>query len=569
MMNMKTRFLVLALALLALAVGAPRVARAEVIHSFDTTFDIQADGTVTVQERIQYDFEGVSRHGIFRDIEMIKTNADGTQYRLDIDDIEVLDEAGRAQPFVTTTKKSSGSERVSLKIGDPAATISGQKLYIIRYDVSGAITYFSDHDELYWNVTGHDWTVPIDTVSAAVNLPTSASSSAALRTTCYAGVAGSTEADCQAKVDSERQISVVAANLGAGEGVTFVAGFPKGMVAQLEPALYEPGRLGAGQIILILLAIAFGVVWYALLPFWIVWKWYVNGRDPKPVGSGVLTASFDVPKLKNGQLLTPAETGTLIDEHVHTQDIVAAIVDLARRGYLRIEERTKKDWWLIKVKNPSSHEKGLQKYELILLQKLFATSDEIRAKTTDLTDMHRLTSTALNEAMVMRGFFAKAPDKIRNPYTVLAFLSVFSMNIVLALAALFAGRGMPKKSEEGVIVANQAKSLKNFINSQKRQLEFQALNQLTFEKFLPYAVAFGVEKVWAKRFADVPFTQPSWYSSTTTSHFTAQTFTNSLSSSMGRVSSSMTPTSSSTGHSSGFSGGSSGGGGGGGGGGSW
>ena len=97
----------LILAFIALFLSAGSV-RAETINSFDTTFDINADGTVTVQERIQYDFEGVSRHGIFRDIEMIKTNADGTQYRLDIDDIEVLDEAGRSQPFVTSTKKSSG-----------------------------------------------------------------------------------------------------------------------------------------------------------------------------------------------------------------------------------------------------------------------------------------------------------------------------------------------------------------------------------------------------------------------------------------------------------------------------
>lgn len=568
MVTMKMRFVMLGFVLLANLLYAP-LARAETINSFDTTFEVNTDGTVTVEEQIQYDFEGVSRHGIFRDIEMIKTNADGTQYRLNIDDIEVLDEAGRAQPFVTTTKKSSGSERVSLKIGDPAATISGQKLYIIRYDVSGAITYFSDHDELYWNITGNDWTVPIDVASATVQLPTDATTEAALRTTCYAGQAGSTDADCQAKVDSERQISVVAANLGAGEGVTFVAGFPKGMVAQLEPELYTPGKMGIGQIVLILLAIVFGIVWYVLLPFWIVWKWYRNGRDPKPAGTGVLSASFDVPKLKNGQHLTPAEVGTLIDEHVHTHDIIAAIVDLARRGYLRIEERAKKDFWLTKIKSPTQHEKGLQKYEHIILQKLFATGDEVRIKTTDLTDMHRLAATSLNEAMVMRGFFARRPDKIRNPYTVLAFLSVFSMNIVLALAALFAGRGMPRKSEDGVLVANQAKSLKNFISSQKRQMEFQALNQMTFEKFLPYAVAFGVEKVWAKRFADVPFTQPSWYSSQVSSHFTAQTFTNSLSSSMGGVAASMTPTSSSTGHSSGFSGGSSGGGGGGGGGGSW
>jgi uncharacterized membrane protein len=95
------------------------------------------------------------------------------------------------------------------------------------------------------------------------------------------------------------------------------------------------------------------------------------------------------------------------------------------------------------------------------------------------------------------------------------------------------------------------------------------MNQMMFEKLLPYAVAFGVEKVWAKRMEGIPFQQPSWYAPYSSGNLNAAVFTNSLSQSMSKVTSSMTPTSSSSGFSSGFSGGSSGGGGGGGGGGSW
>ena len=91
-----------------------------------------------------------------------------------------------------------------------------------------------------------------------------------------------------------------------------------------------------------------------------------------------------------------------------------------------------------------------------------------------------------------------------------------------------------------------------------------------FEKLLPYAVAFGVEKIWANRFKDIQLRQPEWYSGYgSSSRFNSVYFTNSLNSSFSSVRSAATPVSSSTGHSSGFSGGSSGGGGGGGGGGSW
>jgi len=145
------------------------------------------------------------------------------------------------------------------------------------------------------------------------------------------------------------------------------------------------------------------------------------------------------------------------------------------------------------------------------------------------------------------------------------------MNFPLALIAFTFGRAMPRKTIFGVESANISKSLKNFLTSQERQLEFQAKNQTMFEKLLPYAVAFGVERIWAQRFKDFQLKQPDWYSSyDSTRGFNSIIFASSLSSSMSSFRSAATPVSSTTGHSSGFGGGGfSGGGGGGGGGGSW
>jgi uncharacterized membrane protein len=92
-----------------------------------------------------------------------------------------------------------------------------------------------------------------------------------------------------------------------------------------------------------------------------------------------------------------------------------------------------------------------------------------------------------------------------------------------------------------------------------------------FEKLLPYAVAFGVEKVWAGRFKDIKLHNPDWYQSYDNRAFTTAYFLGSMNSSFSNFRTSATPTRSSSGFSSGFSsgGGFSGGGGGGGGGGSW
>jgi hypothetical protein len=99
-----------------------------------------------------------------------------------------------------------------------------------------------------------------------------------------------------------------------------------------------------------------------------------------------------------------------------------------------------------------------------------------------------------------------------------------------------------------------------------------------FERFLPYALALGVEQAWAEQFSNVLAQaaaaggsnrgySPSWYSGFSTATFSAASFTSSFGSSF---SSAISSSSASPGSSSGGGGGgSSGGGGGGGGGGGW
>jgi uncharacterized membrane protein len=145
-------------------------------------------------------------------------------------------------------------------------------------------------------------------------------------------------------------------------------------------------------------------------------------------------------------------------------------------------------------------------------------------------------------------------------------MGLITFNFVLAFIAFIFGRHMPAKTLAGAQAAVKAKGMKNFLNSQERQLNFQGDKQMFFEKLLPFAVAFGVEKAWAKRFEAIDIKNPDWYEGTSSSHFNTALFASSLSHSYSSFASSSTPPSSS---SSGFSGGSSGGGGGGGGGGSW
>jgi hypothetical protein len=69
--------------------------------------------------------------------------------------------AGSDTPDSGYSVDSNGSS-ISIKIGNPDQTVTGAHWYTITYLVRGSLNAFADHDELYWNVVGNQWEVPID-----------------------------------------------------------------------------------------------------------------------------------------------------------------------------------------------------------------------------------------------------------------------------------------------------------------------------------------------------------------------------------------------------------------------
>ena len=535
---------------------------AEEITSYDADISIQKDGRFAVGENILYDFGALEKHGIFRNIPYKKQNSEGKQFFMDISDIQVVDEKDQPYQF---TAGNNGTNSV-LKIGDPERTITGKHTYSILYTVSGGITYFSDHDELYWQVTGTEWIIPIDQVSVTVTLPDSVDEKN-VRMTCYTGSASSDQSD-RTSVYTNGRIEIASQKkLLPGEGLTIVIGFPKHIVAVLEP---KPVNTWLSDLILTIMSVMFvlfAIFWYLIFPIWIVVHWFRSGRDPKSP-MGVAHAWFDVPKTKKNRPLTPAETGTIIDEKADMREITATIVDVARRGYLKIVEKKKGDFFLEK-RNALIKGDTLEPFEQTLYDGIFSDGDSIKIKDANLVDTVSKAKKELFEAVVKEKFFVSNPESVRTKYSIIGGIALFTMNFPLALSSFIFGRAMPKKTVLGAQSAAIAQSLKNFITSQDRQYKYQAKNQIFFEKFLSYAIAFGVEKIWAERFKDIKLTKPDWYDGYDMRTFNSIYFISSLNLSMYSFSSAATPTSSSSGFSSGFSGGSVGGGGGGGGGGSW
>lgn len=492
-------------------------AQFEKVIDFGTDIVINQDSLLVVNEQITYDFGTEQRHGIYRDI-IEKYQRDSGNYYIDINVISVTDDKGNVWPYET----SSQGIYYRIKIGDADKYVTGQQVYNIKYEVKGAVNYFEDHDELYWNVTGTEWPGPIKKAQATVHLPTELEVSQ-LQKTCYTGVLGSRESDCQANiVDGKTADFFSNSELSAGEGLTIVLGWPKGIVAVQKPVSSPTTKL-----------ITLGL-WSLILPVLVfiilLYLWNKKGRDPR--GRGTI-----IPQYESPDNLPPGAMGVVLDEKTDPKDISATIVDLAVKGYLKIKQIEEKkifskstDYEFTKLKEA---DKNLSDYEKKIFNNIFDSGSSKK-----LSDLKNKFYTHLKEIkdtlyylVVEKNYFPFNPDKVRLSYFIVGlvlaiiggfgiftafFLGFTAFSILLSGAIIMIfSRFMPRRTQKGAEVLEEILGFKMFLSvTEKDRIKFHNAPEKKpeqFEKFLPYAMVFGVEKEWAKQFEGIYNTPPSWY----------------------------------------------------------
>ena len=579
-----------------LVFGAP--ARADdgwIIDRFASDIEVQREGGLLITEAIDVDFLRLSdRHGIFRDIPVLyQWDPDPKMVRAyQIDVRSVRDANGRGLTYET----SQNDANFRIRIGDADRTVSGKQTYRITYSVRGALNSFADHDELYWNVNGGDWEVPMRVVSATVHTAFDAFTTA----TCFEGPIGSTKS-CQSSVSPQRATFNATSALPAGDQLTIVTALRKGAVTVPAPLLQRrergideyfeatPWTLGGA-----LLALIGGLGLVA-------WRWLAVGRDERE--HETIVAEYEPP-----EKIRPAQAGLLIDESADTKDVTATIVDLAVRGYLTITEIpprgpfgiVKKDWSLARTVG-RAHPEALQPYERTIFDGLFG-EDAMDATETEPTDEVKLSKlkqhfyTTLAKAQrelyadsVSRKWFAADPQRVRQIYAglgvgaiIVAGFLVFWLGsslgagliglgaVVPAVALLGVASRMPRKTRTGAELLRRTLGFRHYMEIAEKERQRFAERENIFSKYLPYAIVFGCVEKWARAFSDIDAVAAtsSWYTGSSLGAFSASDLSNNLSSFSNQVSSTIASTPGGSG-SSGFSGGGSGGGGGGGGGGSW
>jgi uncharacterized membrane protein YgcG len=577
-----------ALALIAILL-APSMASADLggfsIDRFDVEVDVHENSNITVVERIEIQFRE-PRRGIYREIPIRYTDPTGFQYGYDFRLLGVEDENGNARQ----TKVSRDGAMVRVRIGDPDRRVTGTQVYYVRYRATDVLRQFGEHDELYWNVTGHQWNTTIGAATLRVNLP-EAVTMEDLRVKGWAGRYGSRQENVITAFPQPGEVNVASqVQLDPREGLTVAIAWPSGIVS-------FPGTAAkVWRFVSMNLVVLLPVLWLVLL----IRRYRSHGIDPS-IPAANMVRYEPPPGVSAGAI------GTLVDEKVDMIDITATIVDLAVRGYLTIETVVEEKFFGLKKdevtsfrRDPNQSIADLLPHERQVLDGLF-DADPAHVSTEDLKEefykkIPGITS-ALYDRLVDLKFVAGNPQTVRRQtvglgiaagvltfvagalwasfmggwFPVAAVLPVICGVVTIAMFSAFAP-AMPRRTRDGVRIASWAKGFEEFVDRVESDRFERAAARDVYEQLLPYAMALGVATKWSRKFEGIYDEEsPGWYAGP---HgpgrgFSTVIFHSNLNDAMSSASESMASRPRSSGSSGSGGGGFSGGGGGGGGGGSW
>ena len=561
----------LVLLFLALSATSLSAQRSYSIEGFDAQIRVNRDASIDVTETITARFVG-SYNGLFRTIPITYRNAQGLNWTLDVSLQSARDDAGRN----LRTETSREGANIKFKVWIPGA-MNATRTLVLRYHATNGLRFFDEHDELYWNVTGDQWEVPIRAATAEITLPPGATG---LRAIAFNGMYGSTARDARVTIDGNVVRIVMPHALDYHEGLTAVVGWDKGLVT--APTAVDRAMDTASS------------NWPLLIPIPVLlfafWRWRRNGRDPR---RRPIAVQYEPPAN-----VSPAEAGTLLDNSADMRDITATLVDLAVRGYMRIEEqqnpklfglfRGGTSYTLHRLKTAD----GLAPHERVVFDGIFGVHGD-HVQLDELKDEFYRQLSPIRDAIFTQltgsGFYQRRPDKVKQiwigcgigaailigvggAFVAASFLltpvSFIIAAIVSGIILVIFAQIMPARTDAGSRALEHVLGFEEFL----RRVESDNLKRIIvghpelFDKYLPYAMAFGVERQFARAFEGIYTQAPQWYVGPSVMNFNVGHFSSSMShlSTVAATTMSSSPRSSSG---SGFGGGGSSGGGGGGGGG--
>ncbi|MFN0072473.1 MAG: DUF2207 family protein [Chloroflexota bacterium] len=528
------RVVLFALAMLGSAIAQPTLAQSDdrsvIWERFDVDLTLLTGGDFQIVETQRIYFSGTYRRG-FREIPLARVTS--------ISDVSVEENGQVYAPNSTrdrgfTVTRTGDVLRIDWTF--PPVT-NAARTFVIRYRANGALRVYDGGDQIWWQALYADRPGPVREGAVTVHLPSDVSSdqvrlgaspSSALR---------------EARLPDARTALLATQGLPAGTGFEIRVQIPHGLVAASPPSWQEgvdrenryKEIIGGpvASIVSILLAVAILV----LGGLWLLLSWFLRGRDPRIGRSqGLLTAPpSDLP---------PGFVGTLVDERADVQDVLATLVDLANRDLLRLSQvpadvpqSQVKDY---RIRPLVERPTGLKAYEQSVFSALSRGPEGALLSVIKQSFVAQipLIRDQLHAEVARAGLFVADPERVRRRYRLLGiglliigaagfaiglamFETVeqlvwlpFATLIPVGIGAIIMASFMPSRTRRGAIEAAQWRAFGRGLaasDDQSKGVPTKQDETSTLERYLPYAIALGVDTDWANRFDRVGTPAPHWF----------------------------------------------------------
>lgn len=528
----------LALGMLISGPAGAQDARSVEWKRFDVALTVRQDGTVHVAETQQIAFSGGSFSKGFADIPLGRVDGvsgvkvseikpDGT-----VIPYKLVDQDVPTAPKTYTFGRNGAAVSIDYRFDSVS---NATRTFLIEYDVAGAIRVYPNLDppneQLWWIAIASETTetAPVDASTVTITLP----QAVPLDQVVVLGTDGTVGNPSDYSTDG-KTFTWHASNLTNGEQFEVRLQFP--MILDIAPPRWQESDDAARQAaekeadrqntygvifagIAILGAIVGGIGLFSL--------WYLKGRDPH----AGLVASF-LPEPPDD--LPPGAAGTLIDEQANERDLVATIVDLGRRGVFQLEDVVTAGGADLRL-TMKSMDVPMSAFERELVSDLFngdqTAGKQVTLRSGALSNPDKILSMLYGE-LVSRGYYTRSPEATRRSYgggaktmiivgviglfagpaifdVRLAWLP-FAVLIVLGVVLTQSAKAMPQRTEKGAEANAKWLAFKRYLEDIQKYENLQE-SAAIFDKYLPFAVAFGIDKSWVNKFAQANTPMPNWF----------------------------------------------------------
>ncbi|NND32343.1 MAG: DUF2207 domain-containing protein [Saprospiraceae bacterium] len=478
----------------------------ERILRYDTRIEVHKDRSIDVSESITFYVTGEKiKRGPTRSLPTSRYLLDH-KVKMHYDILEVR-KNGEIEPYMV---RGDGGNQ-TLYIGDKDVLLQpGEYTYLIRYSVPNQVGSYEEYDEIYWNAIGNNVEFTIEEASCRIRVPDGAK---IVQESAYVGSYGSQDKSYEVVNEINFIDYRITRPLAPGEGFTVGVGFEKGYIT--EPGLFQK----FGTLILAILSILI------LAPYYI-YTWWKYGQDPPTPASYPIYSSPDN--------LSAASINYIRKGGYEAKSFTASIIDLAIKGFLRIEEREKKGFFsksktyeLVKLKD-GDH--TIPSEEKLLLDTLFMSGDRyhldgeydpVMEKTSNI---HQANLSAQHRSFIKEGhnsrflvipviaaliliglcvyLFAKSPYAQG-----INLIALVILVPVMIIGIAIYGYLIKKPTTEKLDLRSRIKGFLMYLEmAEKDRLNLLNPPELTpshFEEALPYAFALGVEHKWSDKFKNI------------------------------------------------------------------